>query len=375
MNGASVRVMIVDDSPFMRASLRHIVGALPGFSVVGEAPDGPTAVALIPKLRPDIVTLDIDMPKLDGIGVLRALSPRPGVAPIFIMVSAFTTDGAAMTLTALEAGATDFVPKASEHFKVDLAQVGETLRVKLETAAAILSGGRPFVVPPSDGLAASGQVSPPSPPSPASPPPLRTVGESAPDLVVVAASTGGPQTLPDFLRLLVPFPAPIVIAQHIPPMFSRSLAESLTVALDAPVVEGQDGMDLLGGTVYVLPGGENAEVVRRRPGCYTLHQLSGGGVIFRPNADLLFRSAALNARRPVGVVLTGMGNDGCGGARALAQRGCPVLAQDPATTVIWGMPRAVIDAGLASYVADVGGLARRLLELTDASHSNRSARA
>lgn len=375
MSGGATRVLVVDDSPFMRASLRHIIGAFPGFSVVGEAPDGPTAVALIPKLRPDIVTLDIDMPKLDGIGVLRSLNPRPGVAPIFIMVSAFTTDGAAMTLTALNAGATDFVPKASEHFKVDLAQVGDMLRSKLETAAAILSGSLPSSARPAAANPAVALAAAPPPPLPAPAPFPHPVAEGAPDLVVVAASTGGPQTLPDFLRLLVPFPAPIVIAQHIPPMFSRSLAESLTVTLDAPVVEGHDGMDLRGGTVYVLPGGENAEVVRRRPGCYTLRKVNGGGVIFRPNADILFRSAALNARRPVGVVLTGMGSDGCAGSRALAQRGCLVLAQDPATTVIWGMPRTVIEAGLASYVADVGGLARRLLALTDGTHPNRGMRA
>lgn len=189
----------------------------------------------------------------------------------------------------------------------------------------------------------------------------------APDLVVVAASTGGPQTLPEFLRPMLPFAAPVVIAQHIPPVFSRSLADSMAGTLGVPVVEAQDGQELAAGVIYVLPGGQNAEILRRRPDGFTLRLLAGGAAIYRPNADILFRSAALNARRPVGVVLTGMGADGCDGARALAQRGCPVLAQDPATTVIWGMPRAVIDAGLASYVADAAGLGRRLAEMAGAA--------
>ena len=373
------RVLIVDDSAFMRASLRHIVGNTPGYAVVGEAADGVTAIQAIRALRPDVVTLDIDMPNLDGIGVLTQLRPRPGTTPVFIMVSAFTTEGASMTLRALEAGAVDFVPKASEHFKVDLAQVGELLRDKLEVASAIAGRGAPPPLAPPPlappprlaplrSLPAVAPVIAPGPatahaaePAVSAPAVLRSANEGGPpDLVVIAASTGGPQTLPEVLRPLHPYPAPVVVAQHIPPVFSRSLAQSLATALGTPVVEAADGEELAPGTVYLLPGGQNAEVVRRRPAGFALRLVGGGGAIYRPNADILFRSAALNARRPVGVVLTGMGSDGCEGARALAQRGCPVLAQDPATTVIWGMPRAVIEAGLASGVAGPDAIGRRL---------------
>jgi two-component system, chemotaxis family, protein-glutamate methylesterase/glutaminase len=391
------RVLIVDDSAFMRASLRHIVSNAPGFTVVGEANDGQAALEAIRLHRPHIVTLDIDMPNMDGIGVLKRLRPRAGTTPVFIMVSAFTTAGASMTLAALEAGAIDFVPKASEHFKVDLAQVGEMLREKLAVAATI-AGGRPsphaapkIAAPPpqvaksSDAApsakppaAEAPSVEPPRPEAPrpetprpeapaadAKPPPTlrRPTMVGPPDLVVIAASTGGPQTLPEFLRPMLPFNAPVVIAQHIPPVFSLSLAESLAVTLGATVVEAEDGQELTAGVIYVLPGGQNAEIVRRRPDCLALRSVSGGAAIYRPNADILFRSAALNARRPVGAVLTGMGADGCEGARALAQRGCPVLAQDPATAVVWGMPRTVIDAGLASFIADPVALGRRLAEM------------
>jgi two-component system, chemotaxis family, protein-glutamate methylesterase/glutaminase len=392
------RVLIVDDSAFMRASLRHIVSNAPGFTVVGEANDGQAALEAIRLHRPHIVTLDIDMPNMDGIGVLKRLRPRAGTTPVFIMVSAFTTAGASMTLAALEAGAIDFVPKASEHFKVDLAQVGEMLREKLAVAATV-AGGRPSpqvipqVVPQvaaPQTVAKLNNASPPKPdpapdaaPSPpveparpeasrpetpsaeAKPPPTlrRPTMVGPPDLVVVAASTGGPQTLPEFLRPMLPFNAPVVIAQHIPPVFSLSLAQSLAAALGATVVEAEDGQELAVGVIYVLPGGQNAEIVRRRPDGLALRSVSGGAAIYRPNADILFRSAALNARRPVGAVLTGMGADGCEGARALAQRGCPVLAQDPATAVVWGMPRTVIDAGLASFVADPVALGRRLAEM------------
>lgn len=362
----SLRVLVVDDSAFMRASLRHIVGQTPGFTVVGEAGDGIAAVEAIRRLSPDIVTLDIDMPRLDGIGVLRDIRPAPGSRPVFIMVSAFTTQGAALTLTALQAGAMDFVPKASEHFQVDLAQVGDLLRARLAAAATI--AGRGAVPPSSLRLSPPPPAAPPTvsarpvqPPAAAVPrPSIRTADGGAPDIVVVAASTGGPQTLPDLLAPMVPFPAPIVVAQHIPPMFSRSLADTLADLLKTPVVEAADGTELAAGTVYILPGGRNAEVVRRRPGVLAVRAVDGGGAVYRPNADILFRSAALTARRPVGVVLTGMGNDGCDGARALAQRGCAVLVQDPAGAVIWGMPRAVIDAGLASDVQAPATLGQRL---------------
>lgn len=401
-----LRVLIVDDSAFMRASLRHIVGNTPGFLVVGEAGDGIAAVEAIRRLSPDIVTLDIDMPRMNGIEVLRDVRPTPGALPAFIMVSAFTTQGAAMTLAALRAGAMDFVPKASEHFQVDLAQVGELLRAKLAAAATITGRSalpplpaapaapaapvpapvpavtrphapprpapRPAPIPaPAKAPMAEGcgPLRPAAPPVvaapapiPAVPPRLRTrlIDAGPPDVVVVAASTGGPQTLPDLLAPMVPYRAPVVVAQHIPPMFSRSLADTLADLLKVPVVEAADGTELAAGTVYILPGGHNAEVVRRRPGVLAVKVVDGGGAVYRPNADILFRSAALNARRPVGVVLTGMGNDGCEGARALAQRGCPVLAQDPAAAVIWGMPRAVIDAGLASEVHGAAALGQRL---------------
>lgn len=390
---APLRVLIIDDSAFMRASLRHIVGHTPGFVVVGEANDGLSGVEAIRNLRPDVVTLDLDMPGLDGIGVLKRVRPSPGAAPVVIMVSAFTTQGAALTLSALSAGAIDFVPKASEHFKTDLAQVGELLRSKLAVAAAILTGrDRPPARPRPDAEAPSPlphtppvveptHTDAPVPLSTAAPaaaapaalpraaaqhhrvstPPLRAVTMTgAPDLVTVASSTGGPQTLPEFLRPLCPCPAPIVIAQHIPAVFSRSLADSLAATLGVTVVEAEDGKELAAHTVYLLPGGRNAEVFRLRPGVLALRLLDGGNAVYRPNADILFRSAALTARRPVGVILTGMGSDGCEGARALAQRGAPVLVQDPASAVIWGMPRSAIDAGLASEVGEPAALGRRL---------------
>jgi two-component system, chemotaxis family, protein-glutamate methylesterase/glutaminase len=362
---APLRVLIVDDSAFMRASLRHIVGNTPGFTVAGEANDGLAAVEAIRTLRPDIVTLDIDMPGLDGIGVLKRVRTSPGSAPVIIMVSAFTTQGAALTLTALSCGAIDFVPKASEHFKTDLAQVGEMLRSKLAIAAAILTGrdrppAKPLPAPaPASARRTTSTPTPAPAPLPATPI-RRPAVTTAPDVVVVASSTGGPQTLPQVLRPACPFPAPIVIAQHIPPVFSRSLAESLASSLGFAVVEAEDGKELAPNTVYLLPGGRNGELLRVRPGVFALRLLEEGGALYRPNADILFRSAALSARRPVGVILTGMGSDGTEGARALAQRGCPVLVQDPATAVIWGMPRSAIDAGLATEVLDVAGLGQRL---------------
>lgn len=362
-------VLIVDDSAFMRASLKHIVGATPGYAVIGEAGDGRAAVEAIRRLRPDIVTLDIDMPVLDGIGVLKAIRPAAGVAPLVVMVSAFTTQGADLTLTALGLGAIDFVPKASEHFKTDLAQVGDLLRSKLATAAAVLTGrDRPSFPaascaaparPAATRSAADRPAATPPAPRPAAAP-----ARGPADIVVIASSTGGPQTLPEVLRPLCPCPAPVVVAQHIPAMFSRSLATSLAATLGVAVVEAEDGMVLAAGTVHILPGGCNGEIQRLRPGVFAIKLSEGGNAVHRPNADILFRSAALSARRPVAAILSGMGSDGTEGARALAQRGCAVLAQTPESAVIWGMPRAAIDAGVVAEVLDPADLGRRLAMLT-----------
>ena len=145
--------------------------------------------------------------------------------------------------------------------------------------------------------------------------------------MVIASSTGGPQTLPLVLLPACPFPAPIVIAQHIPPVFSRSLADSLAATLGVAVVEAEDGKELAPNTVYLLPGGRNGELCASAPASSRCGCWKEGGAVYRPNADILFHSAALSARRPVGMILTGMGADGTEGARALTQRGCPVLVR------------------------------------------------
>lgn len=389
---APLKVLIVDDSAFMRTVIRQIVSTEPGFAVAGEAADGAEALAAIRRLSPDIVTLDVEMPVLDGIGVLKQALPRAGERPVFVMVSAFTTAGAALTLAALEAGALDFVPKASENFNVDLAQVGVRLREKLGAAAAAL---RSMPAPPRPSAASSipgtgrqaatvgtataiaatplraAQPMTPRPAMQAAPAAdAQRIGLSAaaaragaPDLVAVVASTGGPQTLPKLLKPLAGYPAPIVIAQHIPPLFSKSLADSLAQALGIPCVEAENGMPLRPGTVYLLPGGADGEIARNEQGALVARIRPPGETAYHPCGNTLFRSAALSARRPVGVILTGMGSDGTDGAATLSKRGRPVLVQDPSTAVLWGMPRSAVDAGIATDVLPVEKLAARLLAL------------
>jgi two-component system, chemotaxis family, protein-glutamate methylesterase/glutaminase len=391
------RVLVVDDSHFMRTALRHMINSEPGFSVVGEAADGKKALAAIAALRPDIVTLDIEMPEMTGIEVLKHLRPQPGQAPIFIMVSAFTTAGAGQTLASLQAGALDFVPKASESFKVDLGQVGRILIEKLVVAAARLDQGMradpaaaPLVPvgsagsPPSLASSSRDQAleraaasaasahrpnpvtsAPPAGPAaaPAAEFPAGGRLSVAPDLLVIAASTGGPQTLPLVLAALTGFPAPIVVAQHIPPLFSRSLAESLSASTGLNCIEADADVELMPGTVYIIRGGHDGEIGRTAGGRLKLILKQPGDANFHPNADMLFRSAALQAKRPLATILTGMGSDGCEGARALVQRGRPVLVQDPASAVLWGMPQSAIDAGLATEVLEPKALGRRLAML------------
>jgi two-component system, chemotaxis family, protein-glutamate methylesterase/glutaminase len=403
-----MKVVVVDDSSFMRSVIKHIIAGAPGFTVVGEAADGRLGLDVIARERPDIVTLDVEMPNLDGLGVLRALGTSPTARPLVIMVSAHTAEGARITMDALRAGAFDFVPKASEQAKMDLAQISVLLGQKLVQCRTALALGRqpqpqpqPQPLPqPQPGASALSAPSVRRDTVPVAarvvPPPLAaavrvasdigatapgrtnpggaTVGAAAmgsvslgggdrPDLVVVGISTGGPHTLPLLLAPLTGYSAPIVIAQHIPEVFSRSLAAMLAESTGGSIREGLAGEVLEPSTVYILRGGTDTEVHRQSDGRLALRPVTGEAYPYHPSADALFRSAALAARRPVGVIMTGMGDDGVEGARLLIARGRPVIVQDPATCVISGMPQAALSAGLKVDVLAPAAIAARLLAM------------
>ena len=341
----SARILIVDDSAFMRMALRQIVTSEPGLSVLGEARDGAEAVALNRSLKPDIVTMDVEMPGLDGLEATRAILAEPPPHPVIIMVSKVTQEGATAAIRALQLGAVDFVSKSSALLNQDLAQVDQQLRAKLrfwsqqQLRGPGLIAARPQAV--GEPRARRGPV----------------------DLVVVAASTGGPQVLRPLLSAAGPLCAPVLIAQHMPARYTASLAEVLRAETGLDVVEGAHRMELPAGRVVVLPGGTDAVVAPCTGGgaAFELRVLKTESIV-HPCADLLFGTACLVAREPIGVILTGMGRDATEGAAKLHARGCPVLVQDPQTCVVAGMPSAAIAAGLATETLCIGAIGRRLQE-------------
>lgn len=338
-----IRVLVVDDSGFMRMALRRIIEAEGDLRVVGEAADGEAAVEQVAKLRPDVVAMDVEMPKLDGLEATRRIMALPD-PPAVLMVSHHTREGSATALAALDRGAVDYLCKETDFGGVDLGMLDRELRGRLRHWAA----QRATAQPTARGAA-----------------PLRVVKASGGcDIVVIGASTGGPDALAAFLAAAGRLPVPCVVAQHMPADLAPDLAQHLSRLAGLPVGVGRPGQKLMSGEITVLPGGTDGHLARSAggDGGFVL-RLAGSAAPVHPSVDLLFQSAALVARRALGVVLTGMGRDGEAGARAMHERGMPVLAQTPATCVVAGMPGAVIAAGAATETADPAGLGRRVAAL------------
>lgn len=338
-----LRVLVVDDQSFMRIALRRIIEADGDMLVVGQAKDGAEAVALAQRLKPDAVTMDVEMPGMGGLEacaeIMRSVWPSPAV----IMVSAYTQSGAVATTQALRAGAVDFVSKSSLHMPTDLAQIDNELRTKLRAW--------------SQGTTASAAAKAAAPDTAALP-----RGQSRmPDLIVIAVSTGGPKTLTQLLKALGPIEVPIAIALHMPEFFTASFAEMLAQDTGCTVREGAHRQRLDPGTVTLLPGGRDGVVAPSAEGGYELRIVRIESNV-HPSADALFSSAALVAPLPIGVVLTGMGADGAEGVKALHRKGAPILVQNPRTCIVGGMPEAAIAAVPECEVLSVDQIAQRLAE-------------
>jgi two-component system chemotaxis response regulator CheB len=369
------RVLVVDDSAFMRRLVRDLVTASGEFEVIGTARDGEDAIRQVHALDPDIVTLDIDMPGLDGLDVLGYVmseAPRP-----VIMLSAGGEDrGARATLRALELGAVDFVRKPSGPISLDLAAVGDQLLDALR-AASVMQVDRVRVL-------ARQPVAPGAVPSRAR---VNTADAAlalaasphvATRAVVVAASTGGPAALSQLLPGLgAPLGAAVLVVQHMPEGFTASFAQRLDASCALRVCEARDGDLVLADSVYIAPGGQHMRTVATVDGPRIALDRSPSVWGVRPAADPLFASAAETfGAEVVGVVLTGMGRDGAEGLRRVRCAGGTALVQDPAQAVIPGMPDAALrHAGadvilsLTSAPAAVEAAVRRLVAARDSSAS------
>lgn len=347
----SLRVLIADDSSFMRTALRKIIEADPLLKVVGEARDGREAVDLAATCRPHVITMDVEMPGMDGIAAAKAIVDAHGPAINIIIVSGGDRFGADGTVEALKCGAADFVSKSSSFVDLDLGRLTQELcpKVRFWALSALEKGalgGRR--------LRQAAQAEPTLVRS------AQAVGGPM-DLIVVGVSTGGPATLPPLLRAMGSIRVPVVIAQHMPPEFTKSLAENLSHDLGRPVIEASIGQDVEPGMLVVLPGGRDTAVRRssHAANAFTVSAAASSSTV-HPCVDTLFQAAATVARQPVAVVLTGMGADGTHGSAQFHQKGFRVLVQEPATAIVPGMPLSAIEAGHATHVLPVDEIGTRL---------------
>ncbi|WKN47634.1 chemotaxis response regulator protein-glutamate methylesterase [Nocardioides sp. Arc9.136] len=346
-----IKVLVVDDSVVIRRLVSGLLAADPEIEVVGTAVNGRAGVEKVEALRPDLVTMDIEMPEVDGIEAVRRIRATGNKVPV-IMFSTLTERGAVATLDALAAGASDYVAKPANVGSVgrSMEQVRDALIPRIKSLVPHHRSARPDAAGP--------RPAPASEVRPVALRPARPAPAGGHRVVLVGSSTGGPEALGTLLAALPLLPVPVVVVQHMPPLFTRQLAARLDRNVAARVVEAEHGQPLLPGTVTIAPGDHHLHVTGR-PGRLAVRLSQEPPENYcRPAVDVLLRSAVeVVGGAALGVVLTGMGQDGCRGARALVDAGGSVLAQDQATSVVWGMPGAVAGAGLAELVLPLTDIA------------------
>jgi two-component system chemotaxis response regulator CheB len=359
----ALKVLVVDDSAVYRRVLSEALHTLPEVEVVGGIANGRQVVAKVQELQPDLVTLDIEMPGLNGIEVMEALR-RAEVEVKVLVVSSHTVSGGKLTLQALENGAFDFITKPTgsdigQNFSSLCQELGPRLRAvsgRLEIQKILRAGLGPRR-PPAGGEKQTAAR------EPAKAAPVMTLPRARPELVVIGVSTGGPNALATiFSTLPGDLGVPILIVQHMPPIFTQLLAANLSAHSAVPVREACHNQEIVANTAYLAPGGKHMRLIPSLSGARLL-QLSDDPPenCCRPSVDYLFRSVANHfPAKALGVILTGMGEDGAAGVRLLKQGGSTVFAQDEASCVVFGMPKAAIESGVVDCVVPLPGMAERI---------------
>lgn len=347
MNSAKVRVLCVDDSALIRDLMREIINEHDDMEVVATAPDPLVARDLIKQYSPDVLTLDVEMPRMDGLDFLeRLMRLRP--MPV-LMVSSLTQAGSEVTLRALELGAVDFVEKPALGIRNGMLDYSDLIARKIRAAAS----SRPQ-------RAVAERRQPPRT--------IRAPMVSSEKLLILGASTGGTEALRVVLEPLPANAPAILIAQHMPGGFTRSFAQRLDRLCQISVKEAEDGERILPGHAYIAPG--DSHLLLARSGANYVARLDNGPPVnrHRPSVDVLFRSAAEQAgRNAIGVLLTGMGKDGAQGLLEMRQAGAPTVAQDEETSLVFGMPREAIARGGAGEVLPLEQIAPRMMVLVEES--------
>jgi len=356
MANKKIRVLVVDDSALVRQILVEVLNKSPDVEVVGTASDPFMARDRIKELNPDVLTLDVEMPRMDGLTFLSNLM-RLRPMPV-VMVSSLTEQGADTTLKALELGAVDFVSKPKIDLAGTLADFGDEILAKIRIAAGARVHARSVPVSPArvapkfsaDAIIPAGNNGRM----------LRTTDR----IIAIGASTGGTEAIREVLMGL-PYDCPaVVIAQHIPEAFSLPFTKRMNSLAAMSVVEPTDGQHIMAGHVYIAPGGKHLLV--ERDGARYLCRLNNGPPVNRhcPSVDVLFRSVAQNVGpNAVGVILTGMGDDGARGLKEMLDAGARTMAQDEASSVVWGMPGAAVKMGGAQDILPLGRVAENIMRL------------
>jgi two-component system chemotaxis response regulator CheB len=355
---AKIKVLVVDDSALVRKLLTEMLGADDEIEVVGTASDPYMARERIKQLNPDVITLDVEMPRMDGITFLENLM-RLRPTPV-VMVSSLTQRGADVTLRSLELGAIDFVAKPKVDVAGRLSNYAAELIAKVKVASRARLSARFSVPRPSINVDPRRSADAVLPPVTARSHLLRTTER----IIAIGASTGGTEAIREVLCALPPDAPAIIISQHIPAAFSKAFAERMNRMSPMSVCEAQDGQQILPGHVYIAPGDRHLLVVR--DGARYRCRLNDGPPVnrHRPSVDVMFRSVAQNVGpNAIGVILTGMGEDGARGLKEMSEAGAPTIAQDEATSVVWGMPGAAVKLGAARYVWPLHHVAMGVLDL------------
>jgi two-component system chemotaxis response regulator CheB len=346
--GRQIRVLVVDDSAFIRTALTRMIESDPLLSVVATAIDGREALEKIVTVRPDVVTLDVEMPVLDGLETLRRLM-RNHPCPV-IMVSSATQEGAEATLEALDIGAFDYVAKPPSCASLDIVKVRDDLIAKLK-AAATLSMRRPNL-----------QVE-------AAPPSVQQLDPAypIPGLVVIGSSTGGPKALQQILPMLpADLPVGLLIVQHMPPGFTAPFARRLDGLCNISVREANAGDVLAPGMAYIAPAGQHMTVIRRGAAKFTLNiSPFPEETLHKPSVDVTMLSAAESCSSlSMGIIMTGMGADGMEGMKAIARAGGLTVGQNEATCAVYGMPRSCAEAGVLRRIVPLNNIPKQILLAT-----------
>lgn len=342
----NIRVLVVDDSLFMRKVISDILSSDSQIEVVGEAVDGKEALNLINKFNPDVVTLDYEMPSLNGLETLREIM-KLEVIPRVVMVSGYTVADSEITLLCLDAGAVDFVLKPSGGTSMDMLRVKKDIIEKVKAAAEInISKNKIVKAKEKDNKKNS----------------FRNDYEG---IVVVGASTGGPAALEHILpNFPSNYPLPVLVAQHLPEHFTKTFSIRLDKLCLMNFVEANDGQEIKKGTIYLAPGGKNMEIVKDDE--KLIIKISENvSETETPSISLLMKSAAkIYGEKTIGVILTGMGKDGCTGMEAIFKAGGETIVQDEESSVVFGMGKEVVDKALAKQVVPLENIFTKIIELT-----------